>query len=331
MRGNRCGTAARPPSLGSGNTSWMTSAPPAATHLAQPSKSRCSGGLGVAAVDEQELQRRAPAPGDDRRLAHHRDDVVVEPGGVQRAAEGRQRVEQAGDRIDQRGVVELPAGLVLLGAVMMVDRVEHARRVCCGRRTQQQRRTCRNRCRSRRRCRRRGSAAPRRKRPSLVGGHEAPHLLGKREQTLGGASVSPHRSSAKLIGRGWIALTAWWVSLLARCQGRSFWTAVRLPGRADGQPCGASEILLSGLPSVWQYVCAESRVALISRELGSAPFLSLSILLTSSLCFFSSCVVKSLHLVSPPVLMTFEAEHPLNISAAMTTTAGARGFITGPF
>src|SRR5690242_17172208 len=65
------------------------------------------------------------------------------------------------------------------------------------------------------------------------------------------------------------------------------------------QPCGASEILLSGLPNVWQYVCADSRVALISSELGSAPFLSFSILLTSSLCFFSSCVEKSLHLVSP--------------------------------
>src|SRR5258707_1024552 len=83
-------------------------------------------------------------------------------------------------------------------------------------------------------------------------------------------------------------------------------------GLVRSQPCGASEILLSGLPSVWQYVCADSRVAEISILLGSAPLLSFSILLISSFCFFSSWLVKSLHLVSPPVLITCDAEHPLN-------------------
>src|ERR1700753_4079029 len=62
---------------------------------------------------------------------------------------------------------------------------------------------------------------------------------------------------------------------------------------------------------------------------GSAPLLSLSILLTSSSCFFSSCVVKSLHLVSPPVLMICDAEHPLNRIAAIAIAAGAIAFIFG--
>jgi hypothetical protein len=59
----------------------------------------------------------------------------------------------------------------------------------------------------------------------------------------------------------------------------------------------------------------------------SVPLLSLSILPTSSFCFFSSCEVKSLHLVSPPVLMICDAEHPLNSSVAITIAAGAVAFI----
>src|SRR6185437_13651887 len=103
-------------------------------------------------------------------------------------------------------------------------------------------------------------------------------------------------------------------------------------GAADGrrQPCGASEILVSGFPSVWQYVVTESRVAEISTLVGSAPLLSLSILLTSSFCFFSSCVVKSLHLVSPPVLMTSEAEHALDSKTEIAIVAAARYFIICP-
>src|SRR6516225_7675793 len=52
--------------------------------------------------------------------------MVVQSGGVEGAAKRRQRVEQPGDLIDQRGVVVFPAGLVLLRAVMMVDGVKHA-------------------------------------------------------------------------------------------------------------------------------------------------------------------------------------------------------------
>ncbi|ETZ35872.1 hypothetical protein L842_0087 [Mycobacterium intracellulare MIN_052511_1280] len=84
---------------------------------------------------------------------------------------------------------------------------------------------------------------------------------------------------------------------------------------------------MSGFPSVWQYVVTESRVAEISTLLGSAPLLSLSILLTSSFCFFSSCVVKSLHFVSPPVLMTCEAEHALDNKTEIAIVAAAMYFI----
>src|SRR5690349_10786940 len=93
------------------------------------------------------------------------------------------------------------------------------------------------------------------------------------------------------------------------------------------QPCGASEILLSGLPSVWQYVVTERRVAEISTSVGSVPLLSLSILLTSWFCFFSSCVVKSLHFVSPPVLMICEAEHALDSKTEIAIVAAAMYFI----
>src|ERR1700730_8851885 len=96
------------------------------------------------------------------------------------------------------------------------------------------------------------------------------------------------------------------------------------------QPWGASEILVSGLPSVWQYVIADSRVAGISTLVGSVPFLSLSILVTSSLCFFSSCVVKSLHFVSPPVLMICEAEHAPDSSAPNAIAAAAVCLIICP-
>ena len=62
---------------------------------------------------------------------------------------------------------------------------------------------------------------------------------------------------------------------------------------------------------------------------GRVPLLSLSILLISSFCFFWSWVVKSLHCVSPPVLITDEAEHPLSrIPTAATAIAIARVYVT---
>ena len=49
--------------------------------------------LGVAAIDEQQLQRTAPRLSRNGRLAHNRDDMVVQPGGVECAAKSRQRVK----------------------------------------------------------------------------------------------------------------------------------------------------------------------------------------------------------------------------------------------
>ena len=50
---------------------------------------------------------------------------VLEPGVLDRAPEPRQRVHAAGARVDEAVVVVLPAGLVLLGAPVVVDGVEH--------------------------------------------------------------------------------------------------------------------------------------------------------------------------------------------------------------
>ncbi len=82
--------------------------------------------FGVTAVNEQQPQRHSPTAGHDRRLADDRHHMVVKPRGVKRVAQRRQRVEQAGDLVDHRCVVVLPSGLVFLGAVMVIDRVDHA-------------------------------------------------------------------------------------------------------------------------------------------------------------------------------------------------------------
>lgn len=162
---------------------------PAGGHPLRPSvEVLCGCGLGVAAVDEQKLQGRPPPLRHNRRLAHDGDDVLVQSDGVERATKRRQRVEQSGDLVDQRGVVVFPAGLVFLGAVVMVDRVEHAGGLL-RRRAEQQR----------------GFTAlcsdldtdaavevPHRgivKRAPLVVRHETPHLLGRREQALGCTGV----------------------------------------------------------------------------------------------------------------------------------------------
>ena len=82
-------------------------------------------GLAVAAVDEQQLQRRAPPAGHYGRFAHHRHDVVVQAGVVERAPQGRQGVETSGGFVDQRRVVVLPPGLVLFGTMVVIDGVEN--------------------------------------------------------------------------------------------------------------------------------------------------------------------------------------------------------------
>ena len=79
----------------------MTSAPPTSTHLAQPSKSRCAASsVCPPSMNNSRNGVRQPR-GDDDRLADHGDDVLVEFGGVQRAAQRRQRVEPSADRVDQ--------------------------------------------------------------------------------------------------------------------------------------------------------------------------------------------------------------------------------------
>ena len=55
------------------------------------------------------------------RPADDRDDLVLEPGAGEGAAEDRQGVHQPELGVDQRRVVVLPAGLVLLRAAVVVD------------------------------------------------------------------------------------------------------------------------------------------------------------------------------------------------------------------
>ena len=87
--------------------------------------------LGVAAVDEQQRERRTPVRGDGGRAADDRDHLVLEPGAGDRPAEHRQRVHQPELVVDEARVVVLPAGLVLLRAAVVVEG-EHgaARRPC---------------------------------------------------------------------------------------------------------------------------------------------------------------------------------------------------------
>ena len=81
--------------------------------------------LAVAAVDEQERQRRRPGPRDERRAADHRDHRVLEAGVVDGLAEVRERVHLADGGVDEVGLVPLPPGLVLLGASVVVDGEQH--------------------------------------------------------------------------------------------------------------------------------------------------------------------------------------------------------------
>ena len=50
----------------------------------------------VAAVDEQERERRRPRGGDHRRVTDDADHAVFQPGGLDRLAEERQRVHAPG-------------------------------------------------------------------------------------------------------------------------------------------------------------------------------------------------------------------------------------------
>src|SRR5690348_12652605 len=110
--------------------------------------------------------------------------MVVQLGGIERATKCRQCVEQTGDVIHHGRVVIFPPGLVLLGTVVVVDRIEHTAGLL--------------RCRTQQKG---GFAAiradldadsaaevPQRcvvQRTPLVGRHETLYLFGQREQALG--------------------------------------------------------------------------------------------------------------------------------------------------
>src|ERR1019366_6124174 len=70
--------------------------------------------LGVAAGDEQHPEGGSPDPADVRRGPDDGDDVLLESGRGHGSAEMRQRIEPASGRVDDLGVVVLPARLVLL-------------------------------------------------------------------------------------------------------------------------------------------------------------------------------------------------------------------------
>ena len=164
----------------------MISAPPALTHLAQPSKSRCAASsVWPPSMNSNCSGVRQPA-GHHGRFAHHRHDVVIQAGRVERVPQRRQGVEKSGGGVDQRRVVVLPPGLVFFGAVVVVDGVDHAV-------ARQRRRAEQHRRLAAVRADLHADAvvevAQRRvvQRSALVGGHEAGDPLGQCEQSAGGS------------------------------------------------------------------------------------------------------------------------------------------------
>ena len=77
--------------------------------------------LAVAAVDEAEGQRRGPPGAHRGRVADQAHHRRLELGGDHGPAPVGERVDATGGGVDQRGVVVLPPGLVLLGTVVVVE------------------------------------------------------------------------------------------------------------------------------------------------------------------------------------------------------------------
>ncbi len=123
--GSRSRTGGRPPSAGSGNTSWMASRPPGSTHGVQSSKSRWAGSEpwppSMKSNDSGICQCR-PTVGESPTSGDH---VALQPGVVDRATEPGQGVDAADLGVDQVGLVPLPPGLVLLGAPVVVEGEQH--------------------------------------------------------------------------------------------------------------------------------------------------------------------------------------------------------------
>jgi len=81
----------------------------------------------VTAVDEDEAERRRPVRGDPRRGADDPDDEVVGIARLDPLPPSGKGVHLAGRLVDEAPLVVGPARLHLLGAVVVVDAVEHGR------------------------------------------------------------------------------------------------------------------------------------------------------------------------------------------------------------
>jgi len=68
----------------------------------------------MAPVDEDETRAHLPPGGDGGRVTDHGDDQVLGTGGLDRSTPRKQGIEAARFPIDERLVVVLPAGLILL-------------------------------------------------------------------------------------------------------------------------------------------------------------------------------------------------------------------------
>ena len=137
----------------------------------------------VPAVDEQQRQGRTPPRADGLRPTDDGDDLLLEPGVADRAAEGRQRVHHAEVGVDQAVVVVLPPGLVLLRAAVVVDGEDRAADLPGGR-AEPDRRLAAVGADLQRRAVRQPLARPPVQQLALVLGHEALRRAGVREQVL---------------------------------------------------------------------------------------------------------------------------------------------------
>jgi hypothetical protein len=75
----------------------------------------------VAPVDEEEVERTREVVGDDGGLADETDDGLFEAGVRDGPLPPGERIETSVGGIDEGGVVVLPARLVLLAPVMVVE------------------------------------------------------------------------------------------------------------------------------------------------------------------------------------------------------------------
>ena len=109
----------------------MASQPPSATRGAHPLVVRPGRLLAVAPVDEHQAGGDVPASGDGGRVTDDSDREILRGRLSPWLSPEWKGVHPAGLAVDERVVVVLPARLVLLGAVMMVDAEDNSG--CCAR------------------------------------------------------------------------------------------------------------------------------------------------------------------------------------------------------